>query len=250
MSRRRAAREQEKQEFLQQHPELIDFNIRVEVEAQSVEPDNQDDVEEGQLFGVSVESAFFSGLTAELSQPMQTGAFALVENVAVEQSIGIAAWENFTPSVLPDGSLNPAVEKPEQAALTLSTSGFGVASSEELIGADPQDGTIPPGADTLGAGEALILQASGVDGFGIDFTASGQGSIVFQFFEALSDGTQPSIAEFQIPAGASADEIFNFEPDTTSDFIFGATIYTTGSAEVSIIGVDLIIDGTEILAVA
>ena len=274
MSRRRAAREQEKEEFLQQNPELIRYNTRIEVAAEEDEKNEWEDA------GFSVESRVDGGppFEAFTREVLDTPDFTLIDEA---EGPGFFLYAGST-----DPFLNPLeiqANGPElfeagPAALSLSENGFGVASGDEfpffqvdeevavqLLDEEEED-EIPDGLDSLGAGEVLFLDVDaplkplvpkkpepqepgtlkeedgpfilpGGTSFGIDFTSEGTGSVVISLFGV----DQKETIEFteSLFVGRGGGGLQGFDVDLPEGVFQYAEVTTTGSLEISIVGIDL-----------
>jgi hypothetical protein len=153
----------------------------------------------------------------------------------------------------------------DNALLSITEDGFGVASADELDlepGADEENlevedvvsdeaDALPDGAGTLGNDEGLFIQPFAATSLGIDFVMTGRGSV--QLTAGLigedDQGEEELVTEvFQTPRGAEPGDVFRLEVEDPSAFIFGAALTTTGTAEVSILGIDIEVPGTFFLA--
>lgn len=255
MSRRRAARQQEKEEFLQQNPELRKINTRIEVEPPEVILDGENVLEEDDGFDVRVTIDGQPLPEAGISGEDNFSGFTLVNEISVVPIVQITAIEGFDLLEL----LNGFDEEPVPAEISLSAAGFGVASSGEEFEDDNEDNgdegnepcddddsdhgapvMVPDGIDGISEGEALTFFAPFLESLGIDFTVTGQGSVVITFAGPGGPDGEVVSESFVIPRGTQPDDILNFEVDVDGDdFFFGAAIHTTGSAEISIVGIDL-----------
>lgn len=258
MPRRRAERQQEKEEFLLQNPELVTYTTRIEVDADGGEDAvfSQDGgpFEEANTFGFGGNESFV--LVGGISGP----------------GFDIQAFEDF------EFLGNPMVQGPLPQELfffgptpiTISENGFGVAGEDEffggedeimvkpLMGGEDDEDAIPPGFDTIDEGENFSVRVDSFSGedyygedfgdeddegglsFGIDFTASGRGSVTIELFDG-EDESAPILTEtFNIPFGTQPGEVLNFAVDAPDDDLFQfANVSTDGGAAISIVGVDL-----------
>ncbi|NRB02462.1 MAG: hypothetical protein HRU30_04285 [Rhodobacteraceae bacterium] len=244
MPRRRAERQQEKEEFLQQNPELITFTTRIEVDA-----DGGEDAVFSQDGGPFEEAGIddFEG---------GNDSFILVDGI-FGPTFEIRAFEDVP---------GPFLFQPN--LISISENGFGVAGEDELfggedelmvepmmLGEDEDEDPIPPGVDTVDEGEVFSVEVdNGEDfggedfggedddegglSFGIDFTTSGRGSVVIELFD--DDGPVPILTEtFNIPFGTQPGTVLNFEVDTPDGELFQYADVSTNGTSISIVGVDL-----------
>lgn len=221
MSRRRAQKQQEKEDFLDQNPELIEYETVIRV----VENDPH-------------APQSFSAIGSENGGPE----YELSPAFGLDLNTPDAAFENqFLDG--PDYLLSSLGK-----GISLSDAGIGVGSSES------QDGF-----DTIEDGESLNIQMS-VDGFGnqffpgsgtsptdvgvyggesleVDFTASGRGTVQFALRD-LETGER-TYFETDFIRGRAGNE-YEFGVDLPDEDLFSrAEITTTGSLEISIVGITL-----------
>ena len=135
MSRRRAARQQEKEEFLQQNPELRKINTRIEVEPPEVILDGENVLEEDDGFDIRVTIDGQPLPEASIFDEENFSGFTLVDRIIVPPIFFMAAIEDFDISDV----INGVEDEPEEADISLSASGFGVASSGEEFEDDNED---------------------------------------------------------------------------------------------------------------
>lgn len=260
MPRRRAERQQEKEAFLQQNPELITYTTRIEVEEANnpMEPPeavfSQDG---GAFFEVETRGGFESSPSFDLVDQINGPGFNIIGFPDVGGIIPLPP--------LPVQQEDLMFEVPFLLGfpIGITDNGFGIASEFEgeddgpkvamKIGEDEEP--IPEGFDTVDEGEVFSVMVSPNAGnpqfmgeddddegglsFGIDFTASGRGSVMVALYG--DDGPTPLHTEsFNIPFGTSPDDVLNFEVDAPDGDLFTfADVSTTGGASISIVGVDL-----------
>lgn len=225
MPRRRAEREQQRQEFLDANPELIRVETRLEVVNQAAPGEDND-------FGVAVQVA---GAGTEVFDPetvAENEDFVLLEALPVVPIALVQAIASANP-------LNPDII-PDPAFLTLSEEGFGVASGVPVEGDDIEYDNFEE-ASVIDSGEALgLLTLPGAVEFGIEFTISGRGSASL----IVVDEDDEAIFEtFNAPRGAGPDDVFRLENDGNGNPLLGAVIATTGNAEISVVAVDISFSG-------
>ena len=250
MPRRRAERQQEKEEFLQQNPELIRVETRIEVVTTEGEDGEDTDID------VEISQEGFPPETLDLDDPLEFENGFLVDDLSLFP-FAIIAGDGLNLSNLDD--------EPDQALLSITESGFGVASRDELnidpdadgedlsvdIVESDEDDELPDGAGTISDDEGLFILSFAASSLGIDFMVTGRGSV--QLTAGLigedDQGEEELVTEvFQTPRGAEPGDVFRLEVEDPSAFIFGAALTTTGTAEVSILGIDIEVPGTFFLA--
>lgn len=262
MPGRRNKRDQEKEVFLLQNPELVTYTTRIEVDADGGEDAvfSQDGgpFEEANTFGFGAGNESFV-LVGGISGP----------------GFDIQAFPDFEflGNPIEQGPLPQEIFFFGPTPITLSENGFGIAGEDELFagedefyggedelngGEDEGPDPIPSGFDTIDEGENFSLRVDSFSGedyygedfggeddeggvsFGIDFTASGRGSVTIELFDG-EDESAPILTEtFDIPFGTQPGDILNFEVDAPDDDLFQfANVSTDGGAAISIVGVDL-----------
>lgn len=236
MPRRRAERQQEKEEFLQQNPELITYTTRIEVDGPDHGEDDFDAV--ASQNGGPFENLF---VRDEDDGP----GFLLTNQI---EGPGFAIFGGETTSELEPGlggGLFPIVDP---ALVSLTENGFGITGEEE----DKPE--LPDGLDTIDEGELLGVAVfddgedygeddEGGVSFGIDFTASGRGSVEITLFTRA--GPKEEFGEqhtetFDIPFGTQPGDLLSFEVDAPNNSLFNfAQVATNGGASISVVGIDL-----------
>ena len=258
MPGRRNKRDQEKEIFLQQNPDLITYTTRIEVDG----PDHgEDDID----VVASVNGGPFNEVFVD--DDLETPNFILADSIT-GPGFFISSSETTDVQPGPGGLL---FEGRSFAQTSVSENGFGVfGENEELNGEDvdlvcDDDGEDIPefqeGADTIDEGEIFRVEVRpslmqiGFNGedygedeeggvsFGIDFTASGRGSVEITLFEQ-GRGKElfptPHTETFDIPFGTQPGDVLNFELDLPDDGLFRtAEVTTTGGASISVVGIDL-----------
>jgi hypothetical protein len=217
MSRRRAQKQQEKEEFLDQNPELIEYETVVRV----VENDAH-------------APTAFSAVGSQNGGPEYT----------FVHSFGVGEDP-------PEATIGQFVDDPEfyfgasGGGVSLSEAGIGVGSSADEPGFDSIEGNeflrinmSPDNPDYPGSGPS----PTEVDTFGgerleIEFTATGQGNVQFEFLNVGSNGFD--VYQSDSISGRSNGE-YEFGVELPNEGLFNyADISTTGTLEISIVGLTL-----------
>lgn len=240
MPRRRAEREQQRDEFLQQNPELI----RVETEISVVLQDGEDDGVEPAI-QITIDGMSRTGFGEDDRAQFEDG--FLIESLPVEPVMFIQAGENPVISGF-DTDI-------DRGFLTVTEEGFGVATVDEIplesngedqgrIDIDDVDSDVeedvPEGARTISGDEGLLFQTFAADSIGISFMIEGNGGAELSAFtpdeEGPNSGTQVS-ETFTPSRGAGADDVFYLEVDDPDKFFVNAAFTATGNAEVTVVAI-------------
>lgn len=274
MSRRRAAREQEKQDFLQQNPELITNTTRIEVAETTIPVFTSGG---GSLPDIDTFEPVYSVNDGPF-EPAPFINFLQGEHLALADVI---FGPSFSLVGFNDLEFEPEeIEEEDLAFVSMSGRGFGVTSQAEVeeagedleefgeeveeLNGDNLDAVIQfIGADSISSDETLGLEVrffepkkpdlrslsledeeeedEGPGGLslGLDFTATGRGAVSVTLFEDEEDEigfTQT----YQVPNGAGIDDVMNALFTLPEEDVFQfAAISTTGSLEISVVGIDL-----------
>lgn len=213
MSRRRAERQQEKDDFLDTFPELIRVTSRIEV----ITIEGEDDGPAVAVPDADTELAVQITLDGPESVIGGEDTFILdADDLDAEEVDGALFAETlFLPPLFTIGAVEDFdfgeddVFGEDEAYLSITERGFGVASGNELLE--------------------------------LDDTNEGDFEVAGFVGEDETTGDEIEINEtFEVPRGAQPGDVFRIEVEEQEDvFFFGGGFTTTGSAEVQIVGIEI-----------
>ena len=224
MSRRREAREQEKQDFLEQNPDLIDYTTRIEP------------VNSGGLFNVDI---------SHNGGPELPGSpFATSLNAGDGLAVGLLDGPDFFLFAQDSGPL--ILDSTSQVTINAkgigvedtnnpAADGFGIIEDGEILGIymDENNFFFPGSAPS-----PTEVDEFGATSLGVDFIGRGSGTVQLQFLD--EDTGELVIEEMAFGSRGRRGSEGRFEAEPESDHIFEAVgITTTGSLEISVVGIDL-----------
>lgn len=250
---RRATREQETQDFLEQNPQLIEYQTRIEVLQIPVD-DKCDDgpIMYPPMYGY--DQGFFVEVTPDEGMPYPAFSAPLFSLSDVGTIAFFVEGGNF-------GLYGAQALGREggDSLVTLSGAGFGVISFDEFFGDAKMDGPsgFADGFDRIDSSEALILDVfngpffgpkqtlltegpevmeTGGTSLGIDFTGTGRGTVQIVLVDL--DTGEEFLQEMSFRGGRGGKDGY-FEADMPEGQFEFAAITTTGTLEISVVGIDL-----------
>ncbi|MEL6735347.1 MAG: hypothetical protein AAFO98_05640 [Pseudomonadota bacterium] len=254
MPGRRDKRQQEKEAFLQQNPELITYTTRIEVDGPDHGEDDLDVVisqnggpfEDLRLNDFGDEESLI--LTNSIRGPGffitsgETGEGQPTEISITENGFGVAGEDELFEPPKPDPRLRELDVAPQEDEAPDLPPGVDTINDDEFLSVFVQPSRNLVEDVALFDGEDEEDEAPGGLSFGIDFTASGRGAVEVSLisFPPKAEQGEVHTETFNIPFGTEPGALLSFDVDVPDDVPFRiAQVTTTGSAEVTVVGIDL-----------